>query len=98
MEFVQTIGNLYFQEGSPKDIVDKKILFFLDKIRHRYYLDTSKLDENFALRLCNKSGKKRELIDSILSFINEFSRKRFAIETDLIRLNDLIEEFWEETD
>lgn len=98
VEFVQTIGNLYFQEGSPKDIVDKKILFFLDKIRHRYYLDTSKLDENFALRLCNKSGKKRELIDSILSFINEFSRKRFAIETDLIRLNDLIEEFWEETD
>jgi hypothetical protein len=98
VEFVQTIGNLYFQEGSTKDIVDKKILFFLDKIRHRYYLDTSKLDENFALRLCNKSGKKRELIDSILSFINEFSRKRFAIETDLIRLNDLIEEFWEETD
>jgi hypothetical protein len=94
VEFVQTIGNLYFQEGNTPDIVEKKIIYFLDHVRHRYYLDTGKLDDSFAEKLQGKSGKDRELIDSILYFINDFERKRFAIQVDLIKLNNLIEEFW----
>lgn len=96
VEFIQTIGNLYFQEGHTPRIVEKKIIYFLDRIRHRYYLDTSKLDDNFAQKLQSKSGKDRELIDSLLSFINEFQRRRFAIQSDLVNLNDMIEEFWKE--
>ena len=96
VEFIQTIGNLYFQEGRTPRIVEKKIIYFLDRIRHRYYLDTSKLDDNFAQKLQSKSGKDRELIDSILSYINEFERRRFAIQTDLVKLNSMIEEFWKE--
>jgi len=96
VEFVQTIGNLYFQEGHTPSIVEKKIIYFLDRVRYRYYLDTSKLDDSFAEKLQSKSGKDRELIDSILHFINDFERKRFAIQVDFVKLNHLIEEFWKE--
>ena len=96
VEFVQTIGNLYFQEGHTPSIVEKKIIYFLDRIRYRYYLDTSKLDDSFAEKLQSKSGKDRALIDSILHFINEFERKRFAIQVDFVKLNHLIEEFWKD--
>lgn len=96
VEFVQTIGNLYFQEGHTPSIVEKKIIYFLDRVRYRYYLDTSKLDDSFAEKLQSKSGKDRALIDSILHFINEFEKKRFAIQVDFVKLNHLIEEFWKD--
>jgi hypothetical protein len=94
VEFVQTIGNLYFQEESATEIVDKKISFFLDKIRTRYYLDTSKLDESFARKLQLKSGKDPLLIEKIMKQILQFKRLKSAVTDDLVKLNDLIEEFW----
>lgn len=95
VEFVQTIGNLYFQEGSTANIYEKKIIYFLDRVRHRYYLDTNKLDDNFAEKLHAKSGKDKDLINAILICIRDFYKLRTAIPTDLIKLNNLIEEFWE---
>ena len=94
IEFVQTIGNLYFQEESATEIVDKKITYFLDKVRTRYYLDTSKLDERFALKLQLKSGKDPLLIEKIMKQIFQFKRLKSAVPDDLVKLNDLIEEFW----
>jgi len=95
IEFVQTIGNLYFQEGNTANIVDKKIIYFLDRIRNRYYLDTSYTDERFAEKLQSKSGKDEKLINEILSFIRRFRQQKTASRTDLMHLNKLIEEFWE---
>ncbi len=95
IEFVQTVGNLYFQEESATEILDKKITYFLDKIRTRYYLDTSKLDERFALRLQLKSGKDPLLIEKIMKHIYQFRRLKSAVPDDLVKLNDLIEKFWE---
>lgn len=96
VEFVQTIGNLYFLEGDIPNIVEKKIIYFLDRIRHRYYLDTNKLDESFADKLHSKSGKDKALIDSILHFINDFEKTKSARQTDLVKLNSLTEDFWKE--
>ncbi|MDD4968967.1 MAG: hypothetical protein PHT07_06020 [Paludibacter sp.] len=94
VEFVQTIGNLYFQEGSTSNILGKKIIYFLDRIRHTYYLDTGKLDYNFAEKLQNKSGKDKVLIDAILTCISDFQKLKTSVPSDLIKLNNLIEEFW----
>jgi len=96
VEFVQTIGNLYFQEGSTSNILGKKIIYFLDRIRHTYYLDTSRIDADFAMKLQSKSGKDIELIEDILTCIRDFQKLRTAIPTDLLKLNNLIEEFWNE--
>ena len=98
VEFVQTIGNLYYQEGSTSNILGKKIIYFLDRVRHRFYMDTSKLDASFAEKLQSKSGKDRELIDAILTCIRDFQKLKTAIPSDLIKLNHLIEEFWNEED
>jgi hypothetical protein len=96
VEFVQTIGNLYFQEGSTSNMLGKKIIYFLDRVRNTYYLETSRLDNDFAIKLQSKSGKDKELIDAILTSIRDFQKLRTAIQVDLINFNNLIEEFWEE--
>ena len=94
VEFTQTIGNLYYQEGDPGNIVQKKIIYFLDKIRSRYYLNTQNLDDEFVRKLQLKSGKDAKLIENIVHFIHWFESNKTALETDLIRLNEFIEEFW----
>lgn len=95
VEFAKTIGNLYYQEGDVGNIVQKKILYFLDRVRNRYYIDTEKIDDAFIEKLCLKSGKNKKLIQNIVHFIRWYGEKRSANETDLIRLNEFIEDFWE---
>ena len=95
VEFVQTIGNLYYQQGNTASVIDKKIVFFLDRIRKGYFIDTSKLDERFAEKLKSKSEKDIELITEIIDFINEFRKNKTAEKKDLIHINKLIEAFWD---
>lgn len=94
VEFTQTIGNLYYQEGDTGNIVQKKIVYFLDKIRTHYYLDTQKLDNEFIRKLHLKSNKDIALIKNIVQFIQWFEKNQTASQHDLIRLNEFIEEFW----
>ena len=95
VEFEQTIGNLYYQQGNTANVIDKKIVFFLDRIRTGYFIDTSKLDERFAEKLKSKSEKDIELITEIIDFINEFRKNKSAEKKDLIHINKLIEAFWD---
>jgi hypothetical protein len=39
IDFTKTIGNLYYQEGDHTNIIDKKIIYFLEKIRTEYLID-----------------------------------------------------------
>ncbi len=94
VDFTKTIGNLYFQEGSHNVIIEKKIIFFLEKIRTDFYMETDDLSEDFIKKLHLKSGKKLETIQLIVRLIKK-SRKTYQnSEEDLIALNRAMEEFW----
>ncbi len=38
VDFAKTIGNLYYQEGDHTTIIDKKIIYLLEKIRNEYLI------------------------------------------------------------
>ncbi|MES2748469.1 MAG: DUF4350 domain-containing protein [Bacteroidota bacterium] len=92
LDFTKTIGNLYFQEGDHQNIIDKKIIYFLEKIRNEYLIDTTILDENFVKKLHQKSGKNLDDIEKVVRLIN-YQRKSYnqSIEEDLIEINNAIE-------
>ena len=92
LDFTKTIGNLYYQEGDHQNIVDKKIIYFLEKIRNEYLIETAVLDDNFVKKLQQKSGKKLEDIEKVVRLIN-YQRKSYnqSIEEDLIEINNAIE-------
>lgn len=92
VDFTKTIGNLYYQEGDHTNIIDKKIIYFLEKIRNEYLIDTSKLDEDFIKKLNHKTGKNIEDVRELVRLINEH-RKSYhgSLEEDLIRINNAIE-------
>lgn len=94
IEFAQSISSLYYQEGDPSDLVQKKITYFLDNVRNRYYMDTQQIDEKFAERLYNKSGKDKELVGNIVNSIITFERTKKADDKVLTNLDKWIEKFW----
>lgn len=92
VEFTKTVGNLYYQEGDHTNIIDKKIIYFLEKIRTDYLLDTSKLDDDFINKLHYKTGKDKKDISDLVQLIND-PRKSYhgSLEEDLIKINTAIE-------
>jgi hypothetical protein len=92
VDFTKTIGNLYYQEGNHQNIIDKKIIYFLERVRNEYLMDTSNLDENFIKKLHLKTGKELKDIEHLVYLIN-YQRKSYhqSIESDLIEINNAIE-------
>jgi hypothetical protein len=92
VDFTKTIGNLYYQEGDHDNIIDKKIIYFLERVRNEYLIDTTKLDDAFIKKLHHKSGKDETDIRDLIFLINEH-RKSYhgSLEEDLIRINNAIE-------
>ena len=94
IEFAQSISSLYYQERDATDMVRKKITYFLDQVRQRYYLDTQQINEDFATKLANKSGKDRDLVQQIVGTIIHFEQTQQAQEETLTQLDKWIDEFW----
>ena len=93
IEFAQSISSLYYQERDATDMVRKKITYFLDQVRQRYYLDTQQINEDFAIKLANKSGKDKDLVQQIVGTIIHFEQTQQAQEETLTQLDKWIDEF-----
>ncbi|WP_333818921.1 DUF4350 domain-containing protein [Ohtaekwangia sp.] len=93
LEFVKTIGNLYYQQGEHKDLAEKKIHYLFEQIRTKYWLGTSRLDDNFIVALSKKSGKPEDEVRSLIMLIRLIqSQPQIAVDR-LIDLNEKIEKF-----
>lgn len=92
--FVKTISNLYYETQDHKNLIDKKITYFLEKIRSDYNLDTAILNEDFIQKLAQKSGKNKETVKKTIKYINWLRTKNEFFEDNLLKLNKHIEEFY----
>lgn len=93
LEFVGTIGNLYYQSAEHRNIAEKKIHFLMDQIRTKYWLNTNALDENFTLALTRKSGKPEEDVRAVVNAIIAIQSKDKISSAELIDFNRKIEKF-----
>lgn len=93
VEFTRTIGSLYFQHRDFSNIIDKKIVFFLEYVRIHYYLDTNELNNKFIEHLTLKSGKSKDMVTDIVRYLQHLNSKTVHTEQDLIDLNTKIERF-----
>lgn len=91
--FTQTISNLYLNEGDHKNLVDKKIAFFLAKIRSKYLLNTNNLNADFMMKLALKSGNDLQKTKYLIHTIIALNKKTECSEEELIVLHKMIEKF-----
>lgn len=74
MDFVKTIGRLYFEKGDHLNLARKMASYFLEHVRSRYKIATSVLDDKFVTALQFKSGIDLLLIRSIIDDINQLEQ------------------------
>ena len=93
LEFVTTIGNLYYQNNDHKNLAEKKIAFLLDQIRTRYLLKTQDLNDEFFTSLAQKSGNSREDVLALFRSITFIQSSTMISPGQLMDLNEKIERF-----
>jgi hypothetical protein len=71
MDFVKTIGRLYYDKGDHKNLCHKMAAYFLEHVRNKYKLQTSVLDEDFVNKLRFKTGVDEFLLREIVFFIRD---------------------------
>ncbi len=96
VEFTKTIGNLYFQSGDVTGIINKKINFFLEKLRSKYFVNTEKMDEVFIKRLSVKTNMPEKQTKDIIEYINHLRSKPVHSDYELKQLNKKIQDFFKE--
>lgn len=96
LEFVQTIGSLYFQQQNHNNIAQKKITHLLAYIRQRFHLKTNELNQEFKEALIQKSGLSADEVHQLLKVVERTQRFGVVSEYQLIELSNRIEAFYRE--
>ena len=93
LEFTHTISNLYLLNKNHQNLADKKIQYFLEKVRTRYFLDTSNLNKDFIEKLALKSGNDLQSTEYLIRTILYTNGKSNCSADELMELNKLIDNF-----
>lgn len=91
LDFIKTIGNLYFEKGDHKNMATKKITHLLEYIRAHHHLPTNRYNTEFFIQLSNKSGKPLVNIEALFTMIEILNKKEKIVGDELLILNRKIE-------
>jgi hypothetical protein len=95
LEFVQTVGSLYYQQNDHQKLVLQKMKLFLQFIRSRYYLQTNVLNESLIQKIAVKSQIPVADIEKIVKQFNAYQNTVVALsEEELIAFHKSIEFFY----
>lgn len=93
LEFVETVGLLYFNKGNHRNIADKMIHHFFEQVRNRYALNPKELQADFILGLSRKSGQALAETQSFIDYLTYIRQQSTLTEEDLRHLYHLIQKF-----
>jgi hypothetical protein len=94
LDFVKTIGRLYFQRKDNKNLAYKMTAHFLDHVRGKYNIRTSFSDPEFEKRLAWKTGNDPESVRELLYFIKYVQDQPNVGDITLMELNHKLDHFY----
>ncbi|MBO9676207.1 MAG: DUF4350 domain-containing protein [Sphingobacteriaceae bacterium] len=97
LAFVNVVGSVYYNERNNLDLALKKINYFMEHLRSRYYLKTNDIDSGFAQLLMEKTGINETLSKTLTNHFIQTPKMDNLSDTQLINLNESIEQFYKIT-
>ena len=94
LEFVTTIGKLYFEKGDHKNLADKLTIYFLDYVRNKYKLSTNELNESFVQRLSLKTGIAATELNKLIDTLVTIKLSDRISEQQLLQYHQQLENFY----
>jgi hypothetical protein len=94
LDFVKTIGRLYYQRRDNRNLALKMTAHFQDHVRIRYNLPATVLDAAFVERLSYKTGYPKEALQELVTDM-QYSQDSYSLtDLELLALNRKMEEFY----
>ncbi len=93
LEFIETIGSLYFQQNNHTKLSLQKMKLFLGFIRDRYHISTNVIDEEFIKKLSKISEIDEVRVNGIFKRYNQIKEKG-ASEDQLVFFHQSIDYFY----
>ncbi|MGN6495053.1 MAG: hypothetical protein ACTHLE_23905 [Agriterribacter sp.] len=69
LDFVKTIGRLYFQKKDNRNLAQKMGAYFTEYVYSHYHMTTGEMDNDFVVRLSQKSGCDERTLQTIADYI-----------------------------
>jgi hypothetical protein len=94
LDFVKTIGRLYYDKGDHKNLCSKMAAYFLEYVRNRYKLATGNLNDEFIKGLQYKTGCEEQEIRGIVSYIKWLDEAPAVSQNQLKDFHKRLEAFY----
>ncbi len=91
VEYIETVGNLYYQENNHTQLLDKQIKYALYFIRTEWKIATQNINEDFKNKLQQKALANTGDTDQFINFITNFNTDKTYSQANLIQFNQLLE-------
>jgi hypothetical protein len=97
IQFAETIGELYLEQGSHREILNKKLKFFYEYINQHLQLDVSRTDEKFKTDLAYRSGIEKQEIHKLIDLIELSGSSGQVSQSELKLITEKIDEFYKQS-
>jgi hypothetical protein len=94
LDFVKTVGRLYYERGDNLNLSRKMAAYFLEHIRNKYKLSTNMLDDEFISSLQKKTRHPDEELRRIISFVKHLDDVDAVTDEELADFHKNLEEFY----
>lgn len=97
LEFARTIGSLYLEKGTHKEIALKKIRFFTDYCRRNLGIDLIEIEDDPVRAISDRSGIPEREIKEMMEHNRRIRKKTDISKKDLKELTSTIDQFYKKS-
>jgi len=94
LDFVETIGRLYFQQKDNRNLFEKIRTQFMGYVRHRYKLTPGLTESDLENKLAFRSDYDPKEMKEIFGQLRELDNKSSISDDELLAFNDKIDKFY----
>jgi hypothetical protein len=94
VDFVKTIGRLYYQRRDNQNLAMKMVTHFQDHVRTRYNLPVTAFDEEFVERLSYKTGIGKESLREMIAYMKQLPGRGYVPDGELLDFQKRMEAFY----
>ena len=97
LDFVRTIGRLYYQRRDNHNLASKMVTHFQDQVRTRYHLAVTTPEDGFADRLAYRTGYPKQALAGLVEYMQQLPSKAFVSDEELLDFYRQLEAFYKHT-
>jgi len=94
VDFVRTIGRLYYQRRDNHNLAMKMVAHFQDQVRTRYHMASPTLDEDFIDRLSYRTGYPKESLTRLVTYMQTLPAKAYVPDEELLDFHQQLDAFY----